>query len=131
MNAFFTFILGLLVGWLAEWVIDFFYWRKVCVKKETALTQKYKSKVSTTSVQTPAPKSDPKMTPDDLKIVKGIGPVIEGKLNSAGIYSFEQLGNLTTSDLERILGDIIERLADEEALIQQARDLAGRKLVPL
>ena len=68
-----------------------------------------------------------KAAPDDLKIVKGIGPVIERKLNDAGIYTFEQLGNLTVADLRRILGNAIERLSDEEALLQQARDLARRK----
>ena len=34
---------------------------------------------------------------------------------------------LTPADLRRILGNAIERLADEEDLLQQARDLAGRK----
>ena len=68
-----------------------------------------------------------KAAPDDLKIVKGIGPVIERKLNDAGIHTFEQLGNLTVADLRRILGNVIERLSDEEALLQQARDLARRK----
>ena len=65
---------------------------------------------------------------DDLKVIKGIGAVIERKLNEAGIYTFEQLGNLTPADLRRILGTAIERLADEESLLQQARhDLARRK----
>lgn len=127
MNAYFTFVLGLLVGLLFDWLIDFFCWRKLYIKKESALIQKSTLKIVSTSAYTPEPTFDLKMTPDDLKIIKGIGPVIESKLNSAGIYSFEQLGNLTTSDLKRYLGDVIERLADEEALIQQARDLAGRK----
>jgi predicted flap endonuclease-1-like 5' DNA nuclease len=67
------------------------------------------------------------VVPDDLKVIKGIGPVIERKLNDAGIYTFEQLGNLTASGLRRILGNTIERLSDEEALLRQARDLARRK----
>jgi len=37
--------------------------------------------------------------PDDLKRIKGIGPVIEGKLNDNGIYYFEQLGKFGASDL--------------------------------
>jgi predicted flap endonuclease-1-like 5' DNA nuclease len=68
-----------------------------------------------------------KVVPDNLKVIKGIGPVIERKLNDAGIYTFEQLGNLTASGLRRILGDSIERLSDEESLLRQARDLARRK----
>ena len=53
--------------------------------------------------------------------------MIERKLNDAGIDTFEQLGNLTAADLRRILGNAIERLSDEDALLQQARDLARRK----
>jgi predicted flap endonuclease-1-like 5' DNA nuclease len=52
--------------------------------------------------------------------------VIERKLNEAGIYSFEQLGSLEAEDLRRILGKTIQRLADEDALLRQARELAGR-----
>ena len=73
------------------------------------------------------PRPAVKVAPDDLKVIKGIGTVIERKLNEAGIYTFEQLGNLTPADLRRILGAAIERLANEEALLQQARDLARRK----
>lgn len=39
---------------------------------------------------------------DDLKIIKGIGPVMEQKLNNFGVYSFEQLGNLTSADIESL-----------------------------
>ena len=34
-------------------------------------------------------------TKDDLKLISGIGPAIERKLNDLGIYSFEQLSQLT------------------------------------
>jgi predicted flap endonuclease-1-like 5' DNA nuclease len=127
MNAFFTFILGLLVGWLAEWLIDFFYWRKRCAEREAVLLQQANSRSSALSIGTSATETVTKNIIDDLKIIKGIGPVIEGKLNDSGIYTFEQLGNLTPSDLEHILGNVIERLANEEALIQQARNLTGRR----
>jgi predicted flap endonuclease-1-like 5' DNA nuclease len=65
--------------------------------------------------------------PDDLKVIKGIGVVIERKLNEAGIYTFDQLGGLTVAQLRRILGKTIERLSNEESLLQQARDLAREK----
>ena len=73
------------------------------------------------------PRPTVKVIPDDLKVIKGIGTVIERKLNEAGIFTFEQLGNLTPADLRRILGSAIERLANEEALLQQAHDLRRRK----
>ena len=130
MSLLFVFILGLLVGWLVEWLIDFFYWRTRYAEREAVYAQNKPSTYRTSSVQAveevEAPPAVP-VTPDDLKVIKGIGSVIERKLNSAGIYTFEQLGNLTAADLRNILGTAIERLANEESLLQQARDLARRK----
>ena len=126
MNAVFTFVLGLLIGWLIEWLIDYFYWRRR--HAENSRLELRESAIRRTPTPD-EPKSQPtaRVTPDDLKVIKGIGPVIERKLNEAGIYTFEQLGNLTVSQLRRILGNTIERLSDEESLLQQARDLARRK----
>lgn len=125
MNTLFVFILGVLVGWLIEWLIDFFYWRRRYMAREAAYTPAQADRAS------PAAGGEPQMAveavPDNLQIIKGIGPVIERKLNGAGIHTFEQLGTLTVGDLRRILGNTIERLADEESLLEQARDLARRK----
>ena len=129
MNPLFTFVLGLLIGWLIEWLIDYFYWRRRYAEKSTQygdhtvqVNRNLNSAVEDADSQ-PAVKPPP----DDLKIIKGIGTVIERKLNEAGIYTFEQLGNLTPAMLRRILGNTIERLANEDSLLQQARDLARRK----
>jgi predicted flap endonuclease-1-like 5' DNA nuclease len=127
MSPIFTFILGLLIGWLIEWLIDYFYWRRRYADKEVALaprnTTRNRGSIAG-AVESPPPA---RVKPDDLKVIKGIGPVIERKLNDAGIYTFEQLGDLTVSGLRRILGNSIERLSDEESLLRQARDLARRK----
>ena len=143
MNPLFTFVLGLLVGWLIEWLIDFFYWRTRYAEKETVDTDYYDTAASVRSSSAGEMESQPvagtssmskvesppvaKVTPDDLKVIKGIGTVIERKLNDAGVYTFEQLGNLTVADLRSILGNVIERLSNEESLLHQARDLARRK----
>ena len=66
--------------------------------------------------------------PDDLVIIKGIGKVIAGKLNHAGITTFAQLGALSVPELRAIVGDGIARLADEEDLLAQARALADAKI---
>ncbi len=39
---------------------------------------------------------------DDLKLIKGVGPMIEKKMNKLGIYCFEQVSNLSRSDIELI-----------------------------
>ena len=64
---------------------------------------------------------------DDLKIIKGIGPAIERKLNNAGIYTFAALGRLSKKDLETILGSQVKRLQDENDLLAQAKKLARRR----
>lgn len=127
MNPVFMFVLGLLVGWLIEWVIDYFYWRRRYTERQVTYPSEQTSRSRTSPVGDVEPQPAARVVPDDLKVIRGIGPVIERKLNEAGIYTFEQLGNLTASGLRRILGNTIERLSDEEALLRQARDLARRK----
>ena len=41
--------------------------------------------------------------PDDLKVVEGIGPKIEGLLNDAGIYTFAELANTASERIKEIL----------------------------
>jgi predicted flap endonuclease-1-like 5' DNA nuclease len=127
MNPVFTFVLGLLIGWLIEWLIDYFYWRRRYGQTEPAAAVEHASVRRASSVPPAKPQTPAKVVPDDLKVIKGIGTVIERKLNEAGVYTFEQLGNLTPASLRRILGNTIERLADEESLLRQARDLARQK----
>jgi predicted flap endonuclease-1-like 5' DNA nuclease len=125
MNPVFTFVLGVLIGWLIEWLIDYFYWRGRYGKNNRQPAME--TAASRSGAVSLDRKSQPAVIPDDLKVIKGIGPVIERKLNAAGVYTFEQLGNLTASGLRRILGNTIERLSDEESLLRQARDLARQK----
>jgi predicted flap endonuclease-1-like 5' DNA nuclease len=61
---------------------------------------------------------------DDLKIIRGIGPAIERKLNNAGIFTFAALGKLSPQELENILGSQIRRLQNENDLLAQAKKLA-------
>jgi predicted flap endonuclease-1-like 5' DNA nuclease len=127
MNPLFTLVLGLLIGWLIEWLIDYFYWRRR-FGEDGSSSRMEKARVRRKAVaqedESPPPAH---VALDDLKVIKGVGPVIERKLNEAGIYTFEQLGNLSASGLRRILGNTIERLSDEESLLRQARDFARRK----
>jgi len=61
---------------------------------------------------------------DDLEIIVGIGPVIAGILNNAGIFTFLELSTLTAEELREIVGERIQRLANEEQILSQARQLA-------
>lgn len=45
----------------------------------------------------PKPK---KRTPDDLKLIKGIGPGLEKKLNAQGIYRFDQIAKWNQKEVD-------------------------------
>ncbi len=95
---------GLIVGWLVEWLIDWCYWRK-----------KYKTIVGQLE--------DKK---DDLKDIKGVGKIIEKRLNNAGIFTFKRLSELTQLEIEKIIGKA-QNLSDEKAFVKQARKKAKKK----
>lgn len=62
---------------------------------------------------------------DDLKRIRGVGVLIEKKLNSLGITHYEQVANWTGADIERIsrILDFKGRI-ERENWIEQARILA-------
>lgn len=51
---------------------------------------------------TAARESDSPSEKDDLTRLKGIGPVIQDRLNEHGIYSFRQIAAWSDADIERI-----------------------------
>lgn len=63
---------------------------------------------------------------EDLKRIRGIGVLIEKKLNSLGITAYEQVANWTRDDIDRISGllDFKGRI-ERENWIEQARILAS------
>ncbi len=68
-------------------------------------------------------------TPDDLKVIAGIGPALEKKLNAEGIVSYRQIAALTESDIARLEETVIKfpGRIQRDGWIEQARALvAGR-----
>ena len=61
---------------------------------------------------------------DDLKVIKGIGPVIEKALNAAGIYYYRQIAEFTQANIQWVNThlDFHGRIEREE-WIEQARAL--------
>jgi len=97
-------VTGLIVGWLVEWLIDWCYWRK----RFNAVVGQLEDKK------------------DDLKDIKGVGKIIERRLNNAGIFTFKCLSELTQSEIEKIIGKV-QNLSDEKAFVKQARKMAKKK----
>ena len=42
------------------------------------------------------------ISPDDLTRIKGIGPVLKGKLNGLGISTFQQVADMTSIEIARV-----------------------------
>jgi|APTNR8051073442_1049403.scaffolds.fasta_scaffold03127_7 predicted flap endonuclease-1-like 5' DNA nuclease len=64
---------------------------------------------STTAIPEAAPPVEPILSippvaesPDDLKLISGIGPALEKKLRTCGITTYQQLATLSEADIERI-----------------------------
>ena len=74
------------------------------------------------AAKTPRQRSDI----DDLKRIRGVGVLIEKKLKSLGISSYEQIANWTPADIDRINGilDFKGRI-ERENWVEQARILAS------
>jgi len=147
MRAFKVFIFGLLYGWVFKVAFDRIYReneiddirnenRSLMEYIDTLETQLQASSLESRSVQgepTAAPSQpQPVAAPasvssekDNLKVIKGIGPAIEKKLNGAGIQTFAALAQLSVGELENILGNA-KRLAQEGNLIAQAKRLAKK-----
>jgi predicted flap endonuclease-1-like 5' DNA nuclease len=148
MRAFKVFIFGLLYGWFIKIAFDRIYreneiedlrhendsLKEYIVTLETRLQprsleskslQREQPVMPTRPEPMAAPSPAPKSEKDDLKVIRGIGPAIERKLNSAGIQTYAALAALTKQELENILGGQVKRLQDENDLIAQAKRLAG------
>lgn len=91
-----------------------------------ALVKKTKRKTSPSPAVTKVTKRrnpHPPANPDDLTVVKGIEPAIARQLNKQGIYTYEQLADLT----EDALGDLLEGFFNEKTILRHAHVLANKK----
>lgn len=71
--------------------------------------------------------SPPAVT-DDLKLLSGVGPALEEKLNSVGIYRFEQIASWTERNVEKLEELIsIKGRVERDNWIAQAKELAEGK----
>lgn len=66
---------------------------------------------------------------DDLQMISGIGPVLEGKLNADGICTYRQIAVLTDADIDRLESEVINfsgRIRRDD-WIGQAKELHAKK----
>ncbi|QMW05094.1 hypothetical protein [Spirosoma foliorum] len=66
---------------------------------------------------------------DDLKDIVGIGPFLERKLHSLGIYTFRQIANFTKEDIDKV-NEIIEFFPgriERDNWVEQSKEFYTRK----
>ena len=91
--------------------------------KDKSKKSKSKSKSKPQVIYTDGPTDG---APDDLKVIKGIGPKFEGDLNSKGIYYYRQIANWTGADVEMVEGiiDSIPGRIERDEWVKQAKKLS-------
>ena len=63
--------------------------------------------------------------PDDLKLISGVGPKLEGVLNGLGIYKFEQISKWKKAEREWVDGYLkFKGRIDRDDWVKQAKALA-------
>jgi len=141
MKAIGAFLLGLITGWLAKTMVadadlrqriqtfasenaflqDRIRSLEVQTKPESLETKSLTQPAIQTADQSRSMETDTRK--DDLKLIKGMGPALEKRLNDTGLYAFADLARLTPEELEARLGNP-RRVATAD-LIEQAKELAG------
>jgi len=155
MNIAAAFVLGLLIGWLAEWIIDWFYWRgrmRAATEENAQLTNenvalvrenknldeentKLKQQIASLEQERKARLPSIELTfltdkegNDNFQIIKGIGPSFSKRLREAGVHTFEGLSQLTPQELEEILGTLFKRFfSKENNILARAKEFAQLK----
>lgn len=109
---------------------------QVAVKKpvtpKTAVSAPVTPKPLPTKAASPKPQAAAKVAPDDLGLMKGVGPKLTMLLQSLGITKFEQVANWSAADIVEIdakLGNFAGRIGRDN-WVDQARllgsgDIAG------
>lgn len=147
------FILGVLTGWLIEWLVYHFWWKehkeKLLVASDTNKPKEKQEVSKTISNPDHAPtkkkeetarvevvSKDPSV-PDDLTQLFGVGPGYAKSFQKAGINSFKQLSELSLEALEeklfeskvQVLNKTIAESWVEQAKLLDTGDLEGLKVL--
>lgn len=131
MNVVAMFVLGLFLGWLAEWALDWYYWRgqirraareNTSLREQIAALERKKNPARLSAKNIPLTDADGN---DNFQAIKGVGPVFAKRLRDAGILTFDQLSRLKSAQLEEILGTLYKRFfSKQDTILAQAKEFA-------
>ncbi len=103
--------------------------REAELARERAETLRYRQLVIDLENNAPPPLLDSPTTPDDLKMIVGVGPVLERMLYQLGIATYRQIARWTERDIDEIdarLPEFPGRIR-RDAWVTQARALHQSK----
>jgi predicted flap endonuclease-1-like 5' DNA nuclease len=103
--------------------------RDAVIARERAETARYRQLVVDLENNAPPPLLDSPTTPDDLKMIVGVGPVLERMLYQLGITTYRQIARWTERDIDDIdarLHEFPGRIRRDE-WVTQARALHQSK----
>ncbi len=98
------------------------YRSKLSDTKNQLFTQRIQSPEATTEDEIPTLTDS---ASDDLKLIKGVGPKLEGMLNDLGVYKFSQIAAWSQKDIDEIsskLGSFKDRISRDD-WVKKARKL--------
>ena len=97
---------------------------KTVAKPTTKQADKTEATVDLADKNRPAQVAKPKV-PDDLKLISGVGPKLEGVLHGLGIYTFAQVASWKKAEREWVDGYLkFKGRIDRDDWIKQAKALA-------
>lgn len=132
-------LVGVLLGWGIEWLVDLFYWRRRQGGTADALAQAEAALVNARAenqqlqVQLEQMTAAREVAADDLTIIEGVGDKTAALLNRNGITTFAQLA---ATDVHRLRGILQDggtgfQMHDPSSWPRQARLAASRDWVRL
>ncbi len=105
--------------------------KKAAAKKDEAPKAEAKAETKKAAPKAAAKKADAAPATDfvdDLKLISGVGPALEKKLNAQGVTSLKQIAEFTAEDVARVdEGLNFKGRIEREGWIQQAKDLISGK----
>lgn len=123
-------LIGFIVGWVVKGGSN-------STKEEKTSNESQLSKASTPeTVKSEDKEEDKEIEPDTLEkardegkdklsLIKGIGPVLEKKLNQLGIYHFDQIASWSTEEQTWINTQIqFPKKVEREEWVKQAKELS-------
>lgn len=102
-------LIAFILGWIARWLWDIFFGYEM--EEEYYVEQPSAAAPAAAAVAAPVKEliSPNGLRHDDLKIVEGIGPKIEGLLKNAGVDTWEDLAKADVENLRKVLKDAGDR----------------------